>query len=237
MLKDLKKRWRRFEVRLQQNETLQNAVRGLISAYVGFTYRRIRWEWIGLESLEADIARGVPRVLCCWHEQLMFAPYLRNWSDHHLFIMASRHADAQLATANMEKMPGVTILHVATSGDNSGPIRDCVKLIRKGSSMGIAVDGPMGPPKVPKPGAVVIAGLAGVECSPVAYAVTRKFRLASWDRFIMPFPWGRGVIAVGDGFRPPRRMSEDDTAAATRRLGEIIDDLHAVCEARLHEKR
>lgn len=221
---------------MQNSPRFQNAVRALISGYVGFAFRRIRWQWIGLESLEADIARGVPRVLCCWHEQLMFAPYLRNWGDHALFIMASRHADAQLATANMEKMPGVSILTISTSGDNSGPIRESVKRIRKGSSMGIAVDGPMGPAKVAKPGAVVIAGLAGVECSPVAYAVTHKFRLATWDGFIMPLPWGRGVIAVADGFRPPRRMTEEETRDAAFRLGELIDDLHAVCEARLHER-
>lgn len=233
----LAKRWRRFEVSLQRNERLQQTLRSLISGYVTFAYRTIRWEFVGLESLEADIARDVSRVLCCWHEQLMFTPYLRNWADHPLFIIASPHADAQLATANMEKMPGVSLLLVRTSGDNSGPIREAVRRLRRGASMGIAVDGPLGPAKRAKPGAIVIAGLAGVQVSPVAYAVSRKVRLPTWDGFIMPIPYARGVMAVGDGFVPPKRQSPEDTEAAAERLGGLLDALTVDCEARLAARR
>ncbi|MCA8878579.1 MAG: DUF374 domain-containing protein [Rhodobacteraceae bacterium] len=235
--KDLKRRWRRFEVRLQQSSRVQNALRSMISGYVNLVFRRIRWEWIGLEELDTDLSNGRPRVLSCWHSQLMFAPYLRDWTDHPLFILASRHADAQLATSNMEKMPGVSILTVGTSGDNSASIRDAVKRVRRGASMGIAVDGPMGPALIAKPGAVVIAGLAGVTVSPVAYAVTHKIRLGTWDRFVVPMPWGRGVLAVGEGFVPPRRMSEAEAQTAADRLGTMINDLAALCESRLQAKR
>ena len=103
--------------------------------------------------------------------------------------------------------------------------------------MGIAVDGPMGPALIAKPGAVVIAGLAGVTVSPVAYAVTHKIRLGTWDRFVVPMPWGRGVLAVGEGFVPPRRMSEAEAQTAADRLGTMINDLAALCESRLQAKR
>jgi lysophospholipid acyltransferase (LPLAT)-like uncharacterized protein len=84
-----------------------------------------------------------------------------------------------------------------------------------------------------KPGAVIVAGLAGVQASPCAYAVNRFIRLPTWDRFILPLPWSRGVFAVGDGFTPPSRLSQEEAEEAAARLGTLIVDLTEACEARL----
>jgi len=93
----LQRRWRDFEIRLQKSTRVQGALRRLFAAYVNFVFRTTRWERIGFESYEADIARGIPRVLCCWHERLMFTPYLRDWTDHGLTVIEEevlRHAEA-----------------------------------------------------------------------------------------------------------------------------------------------
>lgn len=234
-MKSLKKRWRRFEVRFQRDKRVQSVFRWLIGSYLNFTFRTIRWEKLGFESYEADIARGIPRVLCCWHAHLAYTPYLRDWSDHKLTVMASLHADAQILTANVQKL-GIGVIGLATSGDNSAAIRESVRALRNGGSLGITVDGPLGPPKVVKPGAFVIAGLAGVQAAPCTYAVSRSFRLPTWDEFIIPLPWSRGVLAVGDGFTPPKRMTEDEMQAATERLAGLINDLTEACEQRLKKR-
>jgi len=231
----LKRRWRDFEIRLQKSTRVQTALRRLFGAYVNFVFRTIRWERIGFESYEADIARGIPRVLCCWHERLMFTPYLRDWTDHGLTVMASRHADARIATENM-RLRGIEVIELATSGNNAAALRDAVGALRAGRSLGVTVDGPMGPARQAKPGALVIAGLAGVQAAPCSFAVSRSFRLGTWDRFVVPLPWSRGVLAVGDGLTPPRRMTDAETDAACARLGALIDDLTARCETRLNTR-
>jgi len=227
-----KQRWRQVERRLRKNERLQSALQRLFSVYVNFVFRNTRWHKIGFESYEADIARGVPRVLCCWHERLFFTPYLRDWSDHPLTIMASRHEDARIASANVVDR-GIGLIELATSGDNSAALREAVRALRGGSSLGVTVDGPLGPPRVAKQGALVIAGLAGVQAAPCSYAVRRYVRLPTWDRFILPLPWSHGVLAVGDGFTPPRRMDAAETEAACARLAALIDALTERCDAEL----
>ncbi|MCA8884316.1 MAG: DUF374 domain-containing protein [Rhodobacteraceae bacterium] len=232
----LKKFWRRIEVRLQRSRRVQGALQAVFSAYVNFVFRTTRWERLGFESYEADIARGIPRVLCCWHARLIFTPYLRDWTDHKLTAMASGHADAQIASENLRRR-GVEVIELATSGDNTGAMKAAVKALRQGRSLGITVDGPFGPPLQAKPGALVIAGLAGVQAAPCSYDVTWKIRLRTWDSFVVPLPFGRGVLAVGDGFTPAKRMSEDEMAAATGRLSGLIRDLDDACAARLAAKR
>lgn len=230
----LQRRWRDFEIRVQKSRRVQNALQKLFSAYVNFVFRTTRWERIGFESYEADIARGIPRVLCCWHERLIFTPYLRDWTDHKLTVMASGHADARIASANL-RARGVDVIELATSGNNAGALRDAARALRAGRSVGVTVDGPFGPPRQVKAGAIVIAALAGVQAAPCSYAVSRSIRLKTWDGFVVPLPWSRGVLAVGDGITPARRMTDDETEAACARLGTLIDDLTARCEARLHK--
>jgi len=228
----LKRRWRHVEIRVQKSDRVQRVLRRAFAAYVNFAYRTIRWQRIGFESYEADIARGVPRVLCCWHERLIFTPYLRDWADHPLTVMASHHADARIASTNLMER-GIGLIELATSGDNAGALREGVKALRAGGSLGITVDGPFGPPRQAKPGAVVIAGLARVQAAPCSFAVRRKIRLRTWDGFVVPLPFTRGVLAVGDGFVPDRRMDDGAMQAACDRLSGLIDDLTADCEARL----
>jgi len=230
----LRKRWRRVEMRLQKSARVQGALRRLYAGYVRFAFRTTRWRRIGFESYEADIARGVPRVLCCWHERIAFISYLRDWSDHGLTVLASRHADAQILVRDLDAR-GIEMIPLATSGDNSAELRAAVRALRAGRSLGVTVDGPMGPARVAKPGALVIAGLAGIEATPCAYAVNRFIRLPTWDRFILPLPFARGVLAVGDGFVPPRRMDRAETDAACARLAARIDELTERCEAALRE--
>ena len=231
----LRRRWRDFEIRVQKNRRVQNALQKLFSVYVNFVFRTTRWERIGFESYEADIARGIPRVLCCWHERLVFTPYLRDWTDHKLTVMASGHADARIASANLLER-GIDVIELETSGNNAGALRDAARALRAGQSVGVTVDGPFGPPRQVKPGALVIAALAGVQAAPCTYAVSRSIRLKTWDRFVVPLPWSRGVLAVGDGLMPQRRMTDAETDAACARLGELIDDLTARCEARLRHR-
>ncbi|MEM1360260.1 MAG: lysophospholipid acyltransferase family protein [Pseudomonadota bacterium] len=198
-------------------------------------FSTIRWEKIGTESYEADIARGVPRLICFWHEQLVMMPHLREWNDHRAVAMVSRHADAQFMAAHMRNL-GVEVIELGTSDVNTGALREAVRLLRNGKTLAITVDGPMGPAREVKPGALVIGGLAGFPVSPCAYQVSRAIRLRTWDRLIIPLPWGRGVVSIGQGFAPKARLSDDEMTAACQRLKSLIDEQEAICVQRLSEK-
>ncbi|MFV0245765.1 MAG: lysophospholipid acyltransferase family protein [Qingshengfaniella sp.] len=235
-MKTLRKRWRRIEKRFQRNERVQSVLRRWYSRYIRFVFRTTKWERIGFESYEADIARGVPRILCCWHARLTLTPYLRDWSDHALAVLASEHADARIATADMRDL-GIQVIELATSGSNPGAIRKAVAHVRNGNSLAIAVDGPMGPRGVAKTGAIVIGGLTGAQVVPCCYTISRSITLKTWDRFVLPLPWSRGVLAVGDGFVPPRKASPKDMQHAADRLGRLIDALTETCEIRMRQRK
>jgi lysophospholipid acyltransferase (LPLAT)-like uncharacterized protein len=47
-------------------------------------------------------------------------------------------------------------------------------------------------------GIVNIARIAGVPIVPVTYATSRRRELATWDRFQLALPFGRGVFLFGE---------------------------------------
>ncbi|MCV6597850.1 MAG: DUF374 domain-containing protein [Mangrovicoccus sp.] len=231
-MKALQRRWRNFEIRMQKSARVQGALKAFYARYVNFCARRIRWEKLGLESFEIDIARGSPRIMCFWHEQLVMMPYLRGWDDHGAAAMVSRHADAQVMADHLRSL-GLNIIELGTSEINTGPVREAVRSLRAGNSLAITVDGPMGPARVPKEGALVISGLSQSPIMPAAYALTHSLRLKTWDRMVIPLPWGRGVIALGDCYQPKRKMTSEEMADAITHLTSLIEEQERICNAHL----
>ena len=71
---------------------------------------------------------------------------------------------------------------------------------------------------------VQLALASGLPVLPTAAATTRHIRLKSWDRMMLPLPFGRGVVAMGAAV-PVRRG--DDPEAALAAIGAAMS---AACD-------
>src|SRR5204863_293250 len=65
-------------------------------------------------------------------------------------------------------------------------LRDVIRTVRNGRSFAITPDGPKGPPRKMKDGAVFAARVTGVPIVPVTFAASRQKRARTWDRMIVP---------------------------------------------------
>ena len=77
-------------------------------------------------------------------------------------------------------------------------------------------DGPRGPRMRISDGIVQAAKLAGVPIFPLTYSSSRRRVFGSWDRFVLPFPFSKGVFSWGDPIHVPRDM--DDAGLEAKRL-------------------
>ena len=87
---------------------------------------------------------------------------------------------------------------------------------RAGRLLGITPDGPRGPRERVKPGTVFLASHSGLPVVPIASAASRAWVLESWDRFRIPKPFARVVVACGQPIRVPPEV--DATTAERLRL-------------------
>jgi lysophospholipid acyltransferase (LPLAT)-like uncharacterized protein len=88
--------------------------------------------------------------------------------------------------------------------------RELARLGREGATVVVSPDGPMGPYRRAKPGALIVARESGLPLQPWAVVARPSFRLnGRWDRHIVPLPFGRMRVVeaapIDVGAREPIR--------------------------------
>src|SRR5205814_4162048 len=86
----------------------------------------------------------------------------------------------------------------STRRGGSAAFRSMLKQLASGDCVGVTPDGPRGPAMRASIGIINAARLARVPIVPVVFATSRRRVLASWDRFHVALPFGRGVFLWGE---------------------------------------
>ena len=80
------------------------------------------------------------------------------------------------------------------------------RVAETGASLIVTPDGPFGPYRVAKPGALILARASGLPIQPWAMSVRPSIRLiARWDRQLVPLPFSRIRVIEGERMTVPPR--------------------------------
>ncbi len=206
---------------------------GTISRYVRLVKATSRWRTIGGEHPEKLWDAGKPFILSFWHGRLLMMPLLwRRGTPIHLLI--SHHRDGELLSRAMVPF-GFSFIRGSAAKPGrkdkggTGALRAILRQLRLGEYVGMTPDGPRGPRMRASTGVVAAARLAQVPVLPATYAVARRRVINSWDRFILPWPFNRGVYIWGEPIDVHSDQTETLEQAALRleaamnALGEQAD--------------
>jgi lysophospholipid acyltransferase (LPLAT)-like uncharacterized protein len=206
--------------------------RGLYAFLVPLGIGIIRFWWmtcrvrrvIGAEHLDAALAKAESLVPCYWHQhQLFCAKYLVDQRPRGLEVgwLISPSVDGELGAMMVRRFGGRVIRGSSTS-TGALALRDYYEaLVKENVSPVITPDGPRGPRFQFKPGAILLAQISGRPMLPMAYAASRAW-LIKWDKFVIPVPFARVVIAVGEPSYVPRVV---DAKTIERMQGEMAAEL------------
>ncbi len=180
------------------------------------------------ERLDA-LLRGGPVVLAMWHDQAFAAARFLDRRLHHaglgLTVIASQSRDGELVARLAGKL-GIPVVRGSTSRGGRGAILALHRaLVKHGSSPLLAPDGPRGPRHVAKSGAVLLAQFGQAPIVPLAFAAASGLVLRSWDRMVVPRPWARIGVAIGEARLVPRDLDGDRLESERRRLQETLEAL------------
>ncbi len=95
-------------------------------------------------------------------------------------------------------------------------------------SIVVTADGPRGPLHEFKPGALLMSRMTGAPIVPVAYGAERFITWNSWDRFIVPMPFTRVALVIGEPFRIPRETRIEDLPDIQRQVERIMQKTAAL---------
>lgn len=196
----------RLVKRILAHSATQDAVARIAALYVRLVFVTTRWEWRGFEAADRIAASGQGHIVCFWHGRLlMMSCYrrrlLRGERELHRRIrhaaMISNHRDGQLIARAIAHLGIDTIAGSSTRGGLAALLA-AVGALERGAALAVTPDGPRGPRMHAAAGAIYMARNAGVPIFPATVSVTRRRLLSSWDRFLVPLPFGRGVFILDE---------------------------------------
>lgn len=175
-----------------------------VHLWLGFCLRTTRWHITGTSAGRAAILQPhAGYIVAFWHRHLTLAPALWFWAraqepELRLYAFISRNADGRLI-ADAIRPWQITAVHGSSArrGKDKGgatALRTALRILNEGSHIGITPDGPRGPAESIQPGAEALSRIARRPLIPVGMDCT-SIHLPSWDRLLLPLPFGRGIIA------------------------------------------
>ena len=147
-----------------------------------------------------------PPLWSLWHETILMSVWYHRDQDVHVMISASR--DGELIST-IGKFFGYTAVRGSSSRGGQEATREMVDFLKAGKRCAITPDGPRGPRREMKPGAVNIARMTGCLVVPFGFTAERCWRLKSWDGFIIPKPFSRAVFVYGEPILIPKSGGDD----------------------------
>jgi len=157
-------------------------------------------------------------IISFWHDQLFMM--VKGYHGPGARILISTSKDGELISRTMQCF-GQDSVRGSSSRGGRAAFRHMLEIAGQPFDLVITPDGPKGPRHQVKDGLIQLARISGRAVVPMAFACSRGHRFKSWDRFLFPYPWGRGVYCFGD----PQYFHKGESIDAFRtRIQQAMDD-------------
>jgi lysophospholipid acyltransferase (LPLAT)-like uncharacterized protein len=176
------------------------------------------------DRFDAFAEAGQPVLYALWHGRLLPLTYFHR--KRGIGAVISLSGDGEYI-AQVARGWGFEPIRGSTSRGGREALRELVRRVQNGQSIAITPDGPRGPRQRLQPGVVRAAQLAGVPILPVAAGCPRAWWPGGWDRFCIPKPFSRVLVAYGEARRIPREL---DDAGFRRHMQELEEEMNALIE-------
>jgi lysophospholipid acyltransferase (LPLAT)-like uncharacterized protein len=199
--------------RMLRSETGQSILSWILAKYMLFLAWSIRWECTSPEVFAFVRAPDQPVIAVFWHSRIvqMSECWPRNKPAA---MLQSPHPDGKLIARAIQRLGFQTIWGSSTKGKGGATgLRNLIKALRGGLSVGITPDGPRGPRMHLSLGVVAAARMSGVPVVPIAWNTKHRKALGTWDRMLLPYPFSRGVVMWGEPIYVPKTLTPDEFEA------------------------
>jgi hypothetical protein len=184
----------------------------------------------GKEYLEDMLKNPRPAIFSFWHNTIFYMVYYHaNFIIRKglpLNVLISQSKDGELI-ARTARLCGASTARGSSTRGGRDAFQALLRTIKKDrASVVTTPDGPKGPVYKFQMGTLILSQSTGAPVIPIGYACTRAWVFRSWDQFIVPKPFSRVAVGIGEPYVVPRKLS--DEAAVERQRQELEDRMMSV---------
>ena len=203
--------------RLLRRPGVQSTLGWSVAQYMRLIKRSTKWEFRYAERVAHILGSGDGVIALTWHSRFLMLTAAWEADELDPYVMISRSRDGAVVAATCKALGLKTIRGSARKkGKDKGgdaAAAGALTAIRSGGCVVVTPDGPRGPRQRLGDGPLRLARATGAPIMPCTFAVARRKQFNSWDRFILPKPFGKGLILWGTPVSVPADTADDDLDA------------------------
>ena len=204
----------------------------LLKLILASLWRSYRFEFLPGQRALFEQPPDAGTAPCYWHQHHVLCSYLiRQWvrRGFKAGFLISDSVDGEVP-ARIAQSWGAEAIRGSANRTGTAAMREMRELGRRGLAIVSTADGPLGPHAQFKPGVVLMARVNGAVMLPLSCAAERAWTLRRWDRFMIPKPFSRVVVAIGEPVAPAAGLREADIDVGRRQMQRALESLERDCQ-------
>ncbi len=190
---------------------------------------------IGADIVERVLVSDKVFAPSYWHQHTVLCLHMmRDWirRGFRAGFVVTPSVDGEVP-ARIARSWGAEVIRGSAKRTGALAMRDIHAVMKKGVSIVTAADGPLGPKAEFKTGVVLMARIGSAAMIPIACAADRAWYLNRWDDFMIPKPFARVVLAVGEPLQIPPGCSMEDLEVHRKSMEDAVKSLSEQSEQAL----
>ncbi len=163
-----------------------------------------------------------PVILMVWHGRLFITPFF--FRNRGIMPMISPSGDGELLV-RLAAGWGYTFLRGSGSHSMLKAWATLKDELAQGGEVVIVPDGPKGPGRKIKPGALKLSQVTGAPIVPFSFSAARRKIFGSWDGFLLPWPFQRLVAIYGEPFPVDPGLKDEAFEQERLRIENLLREL------------
>ena len=193
--------------RFMRSNAVKISLGWLVAAYMTFVKYTTRWDIERAEQVEDIIKNGKGVIALVWHSRFMMltSAWKKQYQLPYVLISRSRDGDIVAHTSHrlgLKTIRGSTKKAAKAKGTakakgGAKASLDIVTALENNGCIVVTPDGPRGPRQRLGDGPLRLSKLTGAPLMPCTFAIKNRKVFNSWDRLVLPLPFGKGKIIWG----------------------------------------
>jgi lysophospholipid acyltransferase (LPLAT)-like uncharacterized protein len=184
--------------------------------------------WEALEHSDGKV------IYITWHQRMSY--HFHHMGPLHLTMMISNSRDGEYA-ARVAQWLGFRNVRGSSTRGGTAALKKMTRKVTEGEPAGVLTDGPLGPARVVKSGALFMARNTEAPLIPVLWGADRCWTLNTWDRYLIPKPFARISICYAEPIWIPPSAKGEELEDYRRQVEDIMNRATRWCDEYFGQER
>ncbi|MCX8105988.1 MAG: lysophospholipid acyltransferase family protein [Ignavibacterium album] len=193
-----------------------------LKSSINLLCKSLKIETVNQEVIEELRKRNQNFVLAFWHSTMLLPWYVHR--DQNFAALTSLSKDGDLLARQLKSW-NYKVVRGSSSKGGDVALGIMVDLAKNNFSVAITPDGPRGPLRKFKAGAVITAKKSGIPVILAGVGFQKKRKLKSWDRFEVPKFFSKAKIVYSEPILVDSGLSYDETSEIIKKCEQILNEL------------